>query len=377
MKTARIPDPGCAPFSWLSAHSTSLNSDKLIGTLPGLPICLHPAMLMSNVMLKFRTLLASLAAPVLGGLIAVGPAMAQDSVTDTRALYDRLIRLERDLQDVQRSVYQGGGAPTQLGGGQAVAADINATDAARISLRLDQIEQSLRDVTGQVERVQFEVRQANQQLETFKADTDYRLRELEGTSGGPRQVSAAEPQSPALTPPGGPSSGEKPLSAAQQASIGTLGAVSSNAASASATQTRQLASAASGLPEGGPDAAYKYAMSFLRQGDYAAAESAFSQFLEQHGDTSLAGNAQYWLGETYYVREQYQDAARAFLTGYQKYASSPKAPDSLLKLGITLAALGQTQDACLTLAEVPRTFPNAPQSVKARAEQERSRSGCV
>ncbi|MEP0069256.1 tol-pal system protein YbgF [Pyruvatibacter sp.] len=317
-----------------------------------------------------------------GGVVAVSlplPAQAQQSVTDTRALYDRLLRLERDLQDVQRNVYQGG-APAQLGA-PAPAADIGATDAARLSLRLDQIETSLRDMTGQVERLQFELRQANQKLENFAADTDFRLRDLEGTGGGQRpSASNATTGGPAPLASSAPTPTEKPLSAAQQASIGSLGGVASTAPvlTPPSSAPRALSSASSaGLPDGGPDVAYKYAMSFLRQGDYPSAEAAFTQFLEAYGDTSLAGNAQYWLGETYYVREQYQDAARAFLTGYQTYASSPKAPDSLLKLGITLAALGQTQDACLTLAEVPRTFPSAPQSVKARAEQERSRAGCV
>jgi len=328
---------------------------------------------------KLRFALAVLPSLMVGAgvVLTAGavPAHAQQSVTDTRALYDRLLRLERDLQDVQRNVYQGG-APAQLGA-PAPAADLGATDAARISLRLDQIEASLRDMTGQVERLQFELRQANQKLDNFAADTDYRLRDLEGTGGGQRPAASTAPAgAPAPLTAQAPVPAEKPLSAAQQASVGTLGGVSSSAPQL--TPPRQLSSAATaGLPEGGPDQAYKYAMSFLRQGDYASAEAAFTQFLESYGDTSLAGNAQYWLGETYYVREQYQDAARAFLTGYQSYASSPKAPDSLLKLGITLAALGQTQDACLTLAEVPRTFPGAPQSVKARAEQERARAGCV
>lgn len=328
---------------------------------------------------KLKLALAVLPSLLVGaGVVSMAvssPAQAQQSVTDTRALYDRLLRLERDLQDVQRNVYQGG-APAQLGA-PAPAADIGATDAARLSLRLDQIETSLRDMTGQVERLQFELRQANQKLENFAADTDFRLRDLEGTGGGQRSPAPnAATGAPAPLASSAPTPTEKPLSAAQQASVGTLGGVTASAPPL--TPPRSLSSAAtSGLPEGGPDAAYKYAMSFLRQGDYPSAEAAFTQFLETYGDTSLAGNAQYWLGETYYVREQYQDAARAFLTGYQTYASSPKAPDSLLKLGITLAALGQTQDACLTLAEVPRTFPSAPQSVKARAEQERSRAGCV
>lgn len=350
-------------------------------------------------MVNIRIALFVLSALVVGAGVIVPvagtPASAQQSVTDPRALYDRLLRLERDLQDVQRSVYQGG-APANLGAGPGSAAgagaEMEATQAARLSLRLDQIEASLRDMTGQVERLQFELRQANQKLDNFAADTDYRLRELEGTGGGERPTaSQGQPGSLASAQAAGASAqaagasaqvtGERPLSEAQQATIGTLGSMSAGVAQPSApvlTPPRQIASAATtGLPEGGPDAAYSYAMSFLRQGDYGAAEVAFSQFLESYGDTSLAGNAQYWLGETYYVREQYQDAARAFLVGYQTYASSPKAPDSLLKLGITLAALGQTQDACLTLSEVPRTFPGAPQSVKLRAEQERDRAGCV
>lgn len=333
--------------------------------------------------LVLLALLAVLAMP----LLPVGPVAAQQSVTDPQALYDRMLRLERDLQAVQRNLYGAGGGPAQLGAqtGAGAGADIEASQAARLSLRLDQIEQSMRDLTGQIERMQFEVRQVNQRLDNFAADTDFRLRDLEGTGGGARpQAQAQSNAEPRLTPPSAtppaatPPDGERPLSAAQAATVGTLGTLSGGAAAAADRQSEPRQPAARGaLPQGSADEAYSYAMSFLRQGDYGAAEAAFSQFLEAHGDTSLAGNAQYWLGETYYVREQYQDAARAFLTGYQTYASSPKAPDSLLKLGITLMALGQTQDGCITLSEVPRTFPNAPQSVKLRAEQERARAGCA
>ncbi len=323
--------------------------------------------------------------------LALSPvvASAQQSVTDPNALYDRLIRLERDLQDVQRTVYQGGGANA----GAAAGADMEASQAARLSLRLDQIEQGMRELRGQVEETQFQIRQVNQKVENFMGDTDFRLRELEGTGGGQRpQASQQQPQQLSQQ-----SSSGGAMSSGQAASMGSLGTVSDDAVRQVAErapqlinpdaqdrqQQQQVASAqpsgapAGALPGGSADEDYRYAMSFLRQGDYGAAEAAFSQFLQAHGDSSLAGNAQYWLGETYYVREQYQDAARAFLSGYQKYSSSPKAPDSLLKLGITLAALGQTEDACLTLSEVGRTFPNASPSVKQRAQQERSRNGCA
>lgn len=316
--------------------------------------------------MRHLTLAAALAAVLALPVISGGPALAQQSVTDPQALYDRMLRLERDLQAVQRNLYGSGGLPQSAGAG-AGGAEMEASQAARLSLRLDQIEQSMRDLTGQVERMQFEVRQVNQRLETFAADTDFRLRDMEGTGGAsqPQSLGSAPPR---LVPPGAPQqgAGERPLSQAQAATVGTLG-----------TLPADVAAAAAAPPQGSADEAYGAAMGFLRQGDYDAAEAAFTGFLEAHGSSSLAGNAQYWLGETYYVREQYPAAARAFLEGYQTHASSPKAPDSLLKLGMTLLALGQKQDGCITLSEVPRTFPNAPQSVKLRAEQERSRAGCA
>ena len=88
------------------------------------------------------------------------------------------------------------------------------------------------------------------------------------------------------------------------------------------------------------------------QKDYAGAEVAFKQVVASFPTDPLAANAQYWLGETYYVRGQYKNAADAFLKGYKKYKSGDKAPDTLLKLGMSLAELGQKDAACSTLDEL-------------------------
>ena len=81
------------------------------------------------------------------------------------------------------------------------------------------------------------------------------------------------------------------------------------------------------------------------------------------------------LGETYYVRKQYKNAADAFLEGYRKYSGSDKAPDTLLKLGMSLAELGQNDAACSTLKELKDKFPDAPESIgdEAKGEAEEGR----
>lgn len=127
---------------------------------------------------------------------------------------------------------------------------------------------------------------------------------------------------------------------------------------------------------GNPKQLYETAYGYLMQRDYGAAQAAFEDFLTRYPNDSLAGNAQYWLGEAYFVRGQYKAAAGAFLKGYQSYSGNARAPDSLLKLAMSLDRLGQKDAACSSYAELTTKFPNAPQNVKMRAKSERQRVGC-
>jgi tol-pal system protein YbgF len=131
-----------------------------------------------------------------------------------------------------------------------------------------------------------------------------------------------------------------------------------------------------GQPEMPPQQLYEQAYGYLLQKDYASAQSGFEDFLSRHSGHQLAGNAQYWLGETFYVRGQYRPAAAAFLKGYQTYARSPKAPECLLKLAMSLNRLGQKDAACSSFNELASKYPNPPAHVKSIAQTERQRSGC-
>jgi tol-pal system protein YbgF len=130
------------------------------------------------------------------------------------------------------------------------------------------------------------------------------------------------------------------------------------------------------LPDGTPKAQYDYAFDFLKRQDYPNAESTLREFLKKYPKDPLAGNAQYWLGETHYVRGDYQKAAVEFMNGYQNYPKSNKAPDNLLKLGMSLANIGQTQGACTALGRLNKEYPDAGDQIRRSVQQERTKLKC-
>jgi tol-pal system protein YbgF len=129
-------------------------------------------------------------------------------------------------------------------------------------------------------------------------------------------------------------------------------------------------------PTASPQDEYDLAYGYILHKDYALAEQAFRDFLSKHPDGKLVPDAQYWLGESMFQRQRYRDAAESFLAVTTKYEHSGKAPESLLRLGQSLAAMKQKEAACATLAEVGRKFPRATASVKRGVTQEQKRAHC-
>ena len=130
------------------------------------------------------------------------------------------------------------------------------------------------------------------------------------------------------------------------------------------------------LPEGSVEEKYQFAVSFIKVGDYETAELALREFVDTNPKHQLAGNAQYWYGETFRVRQLYQDAATAYLDGYQKYPKSGKAPVNLLKLGVMLVQIGEKEQGCSMIMGVKEQYPEAKQSVFQKAEYEKKKFNC-
>ena len=130
------------------------------------------------------------------------------------------------------------------------------------------------------------------------------------------------------------------------------------------------------LNSNNPKEIYQEAYGFLLGRDYESVESAFTEFLKRFPKDPLAGNAQYWLGESFYVRGNYRKAAENFVKGYSNYKKHQKAPESLLKLAMSLKRLGQNDAACSTFKELSQRFPRAEGRVKQRASIESKSAGC-
>jgi tol-pal system protein YbgF len=125
-----------------------------------------------------------------------------------------------------------------------------------------------------------------------------------------------------------------------------------------------------------PKDQYDLAYGYVLRKDYALAEQGFRDFMKANPGDRLAPEAQYWLGESMFQRQRYRDAAEAFLTVSTKFESTAKAPDALLRLGQSLAALGEKEAACASLGEVKRKFPKASAGVKKSVENEQKRVAC-
>jgi tol-pal system protein YbgF len=129
-------------------------------------------------------------------------------------------------------------------------------------------------------------------------------------------------------------------------------------------------------PTQSPRDEYDLGYGYLQRKDYAQAEQTLRAFLQKYPNDRLAAEAHFWLGESMFQRQDYRDAAAAFLDMSKKYESHPKAPNALLRLGESLAALQEHELACATLSEVARKYPKASNSVKQAAEREQKRAGC-
>jgi tol-pal system protein YbgF len=190
-----------------------------------------------------------------------------------------------------------------------------------------------------------------------------------GQSASSVQPSSTTQRQSSLVPKAGQ---VRPLSLAQESEL-TPARASTPAPTVVAKQ--QVASP-SILPAGTPKQKYDHAFSLLQKRDFDSAEQALRAFLQQHPEDEHAGNAYYWLGETYYVRKQYTDAAIIFSDGYSRFPEGTKAPDNLLKLGKSLAEVGEKVAACKTFTELLGQFPNANTRILANAKGELDRVGC-
>ena len=175
-------------------------------------------------------------------------------------------------------------------------------------------------------------------------------------AGGPLDLSTMS-GSPGTEPGASPGSGQLP--APPPRNFSATGAVASVAP-----------------PSDSPKDAYDLGYGYVLRKDYALAEDTFQAFLKKYPTDRRAAEAEFWLGESLFQRQRYDAAAQAFLDLSTKHSSHAKAPEALLRLAQSLAAMNQKEMSCATLAEVGRKYPKATTTVKQGVEREQKRVRC-
>lgn len=284
-------------------------------------------------------------------LLFAAPAFAQNN--DMRAVMSRLDQLQRQMDTVSRQVYSGNPPPEAVS--RAVPSDTSSM-AAAFDDRMNSMEGSMRQINNRLDEQDYAIGQLKQQFDLFKSDLEMRLKEV----GSNRAVSNVADNATAPPPP----FPDTPVEPRKTAAV------------APADLPSDDTGAVKDLPTDNAAALYDASFQFLREQKYPEAQAGFKEFLSRYSSDTLAGNAQYWLGETYYVQGNYPEAAKVFAQGYKKYPKSSKAPDNLLKLGLALSQAGKKQDACVTFQQLGTQYSNAAAVIKQRAEDEAKKLNC-
>ena len=288
---------------------------------------------------------------------------------DTELILQELQILQKDIKTLEKAVY------SQPGTGMSSGKASNSNDDVLTQhlLKLSDLEEQFKILTNNFEEVSFKLDKLSSRITKVQADNQLRFQELErsGLDQGTSTVSSG-----IIKLPG---SGEaQDLGGVSDSDIASLEQVQKTQSVESVgtvvTETAQRTEKI--LPETSPEEQYKFAISFLKVGDYETAEFALREFVDVNSNHDLAGNAQFWYGETFRIRQLYQDAATAYLDGYQKYPKSKKAPRNLLELGVMMVQLGEKTQGCKMILGIKKQYPTASQSVIQRAEYNKKKFGC-
>jgi tol-pal system protein YbgF len=288
-----------------------------------------------------------------------------------------------------------------------IAASAQSVDT---ELRVQQLEEQLRQLNGRVEEMSFQLLQMQEQLRKTQEDNEFRFQELEG---GKKKSSLDKPadqdtanntsgdQTPEVQPDedaaqldqptdnGGNSldMGNPPVDLGKLevdengnvvgAEEGDPDAVAKQNLPPPDTSTVDQADQTASLNTNASDGdQYRSAYEQVLAGDYASAESGFTAFIAAHPESKRIADANFWLGEAQYSQGKYNDAAKTFLNAYKTYGKSEKAPEMLLKLAMSLAALESRDTACATLREVVKSYPKASRAIITKVASEQKRLSC-
>ncbi|WP_245428905.1 tol-pal system protein YbgF [Phyllobacterium phragmitis] len=285
--------------------------------------------------------------------------------------------------------------------------------------RVSQLEEQIRNLTGKVEELNFQILQMQEQMRKVQEDNEFRFEELEkskrsdaggrqdratasaahgtgkvGASGDASSTASVSAPASNGQSAGADSIAIEPQSASkadQGISPRSLGTIRFDANGNAIGETMDEAAGSNGalpiVPKGGnaiaslpetdnPQELYQLAYQYILAGDYRAAETAFREHINRFPNDPSTADARFWLGESLYGQERYPEAATVFIDTQRDFPQSKRGAENLLKLGMTLAKLQDHDVACATLAQVPTRYPSASPAVLDRVTDERTKNRC-
>ncbi|THD77194.1 MAG: tol-pal system protein YbgF [Phenylobacterium sp.] len=277
-----------------------------------------------------------LAAPVMG--LGAAPARAQTPIDESLSKRDakRLDDMEKVVRELRAIVFKARDT------GKPVTVEEGDTDArlAELATKISDLEQSLTRVNGGLETTAHDLDQARRDNAALQA-----------------QAKTFSDRLAAI---------EQKLAAAETAA----------AAAPAPTVVAPTAEAAAPPPQGSPTEAFANARQLMLAGQYDAAEGAFRDYVQTYPDAPRTPEARYWWGKTLSVKAAHADAATAYIGAIRGWPATSWGPDAVVELARELVALKKPEDACQTLAELPKHYPKAPAAVKARATETSVRAKC-
>ena len=294
---------------------------------------------------------------------------AEDEEIYLKAISDQIQVITKDIKTLEKAVYQKADITNSTKLNINESDGLNEDVMTKHLLKLNEIENQFRQLTNKFEEVNFKLDKLSTRVTKIQSDAQLRFSDLEnGISTTSKKTNSALPGS---TKPQdfGASPGYETSNLPKEQSINSV-------ETAQTVITEEPEKRKSLLPNKPTQEQYEFAVSFMKIGDYETAEFALREFIDKNKDHDLAGNAQYWYGETFRIRQLYSDAATAYLDGYQNYPKSDKAPDNLLKLGITMVQLGEKDQGCKMISGLKKEYPKASKSVLQKAQYEQKKFKC-
>ena len=253
-----------------------------------------------------------------------------------------------------------------------------------VTTRVDRLERELRKATGQIEELQHQVQLLEEQL---RGRPEAAALPAPATGGAPSAPLAgrrdafdpvANPTATGAPRPLGQTTPSAPLTPAESARTGPRepGAPMDLTppglqASPSTPRTATEASAPASMKE-----EYEQAATLMQQQQYEAAERALTAFLAKYPKSKYVPAATFGLGESFFLRSRFREAAEKFLDIKKRFPQSAQTPEALLRLGQSLAEIGAHEEACQSFSDIGASYPGSPARVRNSALREIKKRQC-